>query len=144
MTSAAAPGRHMLIRVNPPALCPPVQNLYAQVVIAPAGRTAYVAGQVALDAAGGLVGPGDHAAQARQAFLNVRLALEGVGAAPADMVRHNIYVVDHRPELVPVIFGAAQEVYGDPWPLAASTLLGVQTLGLPGWLIEVEATALLP
>ncbi|MFD0903183.1 RidA family protein [Actinomadura sediminis] len=84
-----------------------------------------------------------HAAQARQAFRNVKLALEGVGAAPVDMVRHNIYVVDHRPELVPIIFGAAQEVYGDPWPLAASTLLGVQTLGLPGWLIEVEATALL-
>lgn len=132
-----------LARVNPPALCPPVQDLYAHVVIAPAGRTAYVAGQVALDASGELVGPGDHAAQARQAFRNVKLALEGVGAAPADMVRHNIYVVGHRPELVPVIFGAAQEVYGDPWPLAASTLLGVQALGLPGWLIEVEATVLL-
>jgi hypothetical protein len=33
---------------------------------------------------------------------------------------------------------------GAPWPLAASTLLGVEALGLPGWLIEVEATALLP
>ncbi|GAA1720064.1 RidA family protein [Nonomuraea sp. AD125B] len=133
-----------LERVDPPALCQPVQGLYTQVVIAPAGRTAYVAGQVALDAAGELVGPGDYAAQARQAFRNVRLALEGVGAKPADLVRHNIYVVDHRPELVSVIFGAAQEAYGDPWPLAASTLLGVQALGLPGWLIEVEATALLP
>ncbi|MEV0830554.1 RidA family protein [Nonomuraea rubra] len=133
-----------LRRVNPPALRPPVQNLYAQVVIAPAGRTAYLAGQVALDASGELVGPGDHAAQARQAFLNVRLALEGVGASPADLVRHDIYVVGHRPELVPVIFGAAQDVYGDPWPLASSTLLGVQALGLPGWLIEVEATAAVP
>lgn len=131
-------------RIDPPALCPPVQNLYAHVVIAPAARTAYLAGQVPLDASGELVGPGDHAAQARQAFRNVKLALEGVGAAPVDMVRHNIYVVDHRPELVPIIFGAAKEVYGDPWPLAASTLLGVQALGLPGWLIEVEATALLP
>jgi enamine deaminase RidA (YjgF/YER057c/UK114 family) len=133
-----------LARIDPPALCPPVQNLYAHVVIAPAARTAYLAGQVPLDASGELVGPGDHAAQARQAFRNVKLALEGVGAAPVDMVRHNIYVVDHRPELVPIIFGAAKEVYGDPWPLAASTLLGVQALGLPGWLIEVEATALLP
>lgn len=131
-------------RIDPPALCPPVQNLYAHVVIAPAARTAYLAGQVPLDASGELVGPGDHAAQARQAFRNVKLALEGVGAAPVDMVRHNIYVVDHRPELVPIIFGAAKEVYGDPWPLAAGTLLGVQALGLPGWLIEVEATALLP
>ncbi|MEV4014120.1 RidA family protein [Nonomuraea angiospora] len=133
-----------LQRVDPPALCPPVQNLYSQVVIAPAGRTAYIAGQVALDASGELVGPGDHAAQARQAFHNVKLALEGVGATPSDLVRHNIYVVGHRPELVPVIFGAAREAYGDPWPLAASTLLGVEALGLPGWLIEVEATALLP
>ncbi|MFF5113147.1 RidA family protein [Streptosporangium sp. NPDC000509] len=132
-----------LERINPPTLCQPVQNLYSQVVIAPAGRTAYIAGQVALDVSGELVGPGDHAAQARQAFHNVKLALEGVGATPADLVRHNIYVVGHRPELVPVIFGAAQEVYGDPWPLTASTLLGVQVLGLPGWLIEVEATALL-
>ncbi|TMR32175.1 RidA family protein, partial [Actinomadura geliboluensis] len=37
-----------------------------------------------------------------------------------------------------------REVYGDPWPLAASTLLGVKALGLPDWLIEVEATAFLP
>ncbi|GAA2276837.1 hypothetical protein GCM10010149_20090 [Nonomuraea roseoviolacea subsp. roseoviolacea] len=66
----------LLERVDPPALCPPVRGLYAHVVIAPAGRTAYIAGQVALDASGELVGPGDHAAQARQAFLNVKLALE--------------------------------------------------------------------
>ncbi|TMR21114.1 RidA family protein [Actinomadura geliboluensis] len=131
-------------RIDPPALCPPVQNLYAHVVIAPAARTAYLSGQIALNASGELVGAGDHAAQARQAFRNVKLALEGIGAAPVDMIRHNIYVVDHRPELLPIIFGAAREVYGDPWPLAASTLLGVKALGLPDWLIEVEATAFLP
>ncbi len=133
-----------LDRIDPAALCPPVQGLYAHVVIAPAGRTAYLSGQIALDASGELVGPGDHAAQALQAFLNVKLALAGVGATPADLVRHNIYVVGHTPDLVPVIFGAAQRAYGDPWPRTSSTLLGVQALGLPGWLIEVEATALLP
>ncbi|XVQ07214.1 RidA family protein [Spirillospora sp. CA-255316] len=133
-----------LTRVNPPTLSPPAQDLYSHVVIAPAARTAYLAGQVALDASGELVGPGDHAAQARQAFRNVKLALEAIGATPMDMVRHNIYVVDHRPELVPIIFGAAQEIYGDPWPRTSSTFLGVQTLALPDWLIEIEATALLP
>ncbi len=80
----------------------------------------FVAGQVADDAEGHLVGAGDLAAQARVAFANVGRCLAAAGARPDQVARITIYVVGHRPEY---------------------TLLGVQTLAEPGYLIEVEAIA---
>jgi enamine deaminase RidA (YjgF/YER057c/UK114 family) len=50
-----------------------------------------------------------------------------------------IYVVDHRPEYLPDISEARIAVFGDHKP--ADTLVGVQTLAEPGYLIEVEALA---
>lgn len=129
-------------KINPPALAQPVLNLYSQIVVANAGRLAFIAGQVALSQAGSLVG-NDHAAQARQAFLNVRLALEAVGAKPANVVKMTLYVVDHTPLLIEPIFAAGREAFGGDWPLTASVLVGVQRLGLPEWLIEIHAVAAL-
>lgn len=126
-------------RLNPETLARPVMDLYAQIAIAPAGRLAFVAGQVALDEKGELQGAGDHAAQARQCFVNLRSAMEAVGATPGDFVQMRLYVVDHEPPLVGTIFDGGREVFGAQWPLCASTFLGVQRLGLPQWLIEIDA-----
>ena len=52
---------------------------YSQVVEITGGRPVYISGQVPLDTANRFVGVGDFAAQARQAFENVRLVLEAVG-----------------------------------------------------------------
>ncbi len=131
-------------RVNPPTLAPPVMDLYSQIAVAPAGRVVAIAGQVAIDADGALVGPGDHAAQAEQTFRNLNLALAAVGCGPADLLKYTIHVVDHSPELIEPIFTAGRKVFGDDWPLTASTFLGVQALGLPDWLIEIDALAVLP
>ena len=124
--------------LNPKTLAAPLQNLYAQISIAPAGRIAFIAGQVALDAEGQLIGPGDHEAQALQCFRNIAAAIAAVGARPDQMVRMTINVVDHCDELVPVIFGAGREVFGDDWPVCASIFLGVVRLGLSDWLIEID------
>ncbi len=132
-----------VLKVNPPTLMPPLSGVYAQVVVATAQRLAFIAGQVAFDASGVLIGADDHAAQARQAFTNLKLALEAVEARPANVVRMTIYVVDHRAELIPLIFGAGQEVFGTDWPVTASVLIGVQQLGHPDWLVEVDAIAAL-
>jgi len=130
-------------KVNPPSLMPPLFGVYAQAVVTDGHKLAFIAGQVALDADGVLIGGGDHAAQARQSFTNLKLALEAVQAKPGNVVRMTLYVVDHRAELVPVIFAAGREVFGADWPVTASVLIGVQALGHPDWLIEIDAIAAL-
>ena len=54
---------------------------YSHVVEVTAGRPVYIAGQVALDPTGALVGADDIRAQTRQVFDNLRAALEAVGPA---------------------------------------------------------------
>jgi len=65
--------------VNPETMHHPAG--YTHVVEVTAGRPVYIAGQVALDPTGALVGPGDIRAQARQVFDNLRAALQAVGAS---------------------------------------------------------------
>lgn len=130
-------------KINPATLVPPLLGIYAQAVVADARRLAFIAGQVALDANGVLIGADDYAAQARQAFLNLKNALAALPAASANVVRMTIYVVDHRPDLVITIFDAGREVFGADWPVTSSVLIGVQALGMPEWLVEVDAIAAL-
>src|SRR5438034_11244105 len=76
---------------------------YTQVIIATGTRLVFVAGQVADDEHSKLVGLGDLATQARQAFVNVGHALAAAGALPEQVAKITIYVVHHRPECPPVI-----------------------------------------
>jgi enamine deaminase RidA (YjgF/YER057c/UK114 family) len=99
----------------------------------------FVAGQVAEDAEDNLVGPGDLALQARQAFANLGRCLAAAGARPDQVAKITIYVVHHRPEYLPVISDARIAVLGDHKP--ADTVVGVDALAEAGRLIEVEAIA---
>ena len=123
--------------INPEEL--PTPRSYTHVIAATGSRLVFVAGQVADDAQGNLVGPGDLAAQARQAFGNVGRSLAAAGAGPEQVTKITIYVVHHRPEYLPDISEARMAVFGDHKP--ADTLVGVETLAEPGYLIEVEAVA---
>jgi enamine deaminase RidA (YjgF/YER057c/UK114 family) len=76
----------------------------------------FIAGQEPEDAQGRLVGPGDLAAQARQVFANLGRALAASGARPAQVVKITIYVVDHRPEYLPVIEAARAGLFGKASP----------------------------
>ena len=123
--------------INPEEL--PTPESYTQVIAATGRRLVFVAGQVADDADGNLVATGDLAAQARQAFANVGRALAAAGATPEQTTKITIYVVHHRPEYLPDISKARLAVFGDRKP--ADTLVGVETLAEPGYLIEVDAIA---
>ena len=123
--------------INPEDL--PTPASYTHVIVATGSRLVFVAGQVADDAQGNLVGHGDLAAQARQAFANVGRSLAAAGAGPEQVAKLTIYVVRHRPEYLPDISEARMAVFGDHKP--TDTLLGVDTLAEPGYLIEVEAIA---
>jgi enamine deaminase RidA (YjgF/YER057c/UK114 family) len=128
-----------LRKLNPTSL--PTPTGYSQVVAAAGSRMVFVAGQVALDREGALVAPGDVVGQARQAFANMRIAIEAAGAVIDDVVKITWYVVGYRPELLPELAAARSEVLGAHTP--ASTLVGVSALAQAHFLVEVEAVAVL-
>jgi enamine deaminase RidA (YjgF/YER057c/UK114 family) len=111
---------------------------YSQVV-AGRGRLVVVSGQVAQDEHGELVGPGDPAAQARQVFENLRRCLREAGAGFDDVVKLGFFVLDiaYLPDL-----RAARDAVIDTARPPASTAVQVAGLFAPGYLLEVEAWAL--
>jgi enamine deaminase RidA (YjgF/YER057c/UK114 family) len=124
-----------------PSSLPPAPG-YPQLVQVSGGTTIYIAGQVAWDQEGNLVGKDDFEKQARQVFDNLVTALAEAGATPSDLVKVGIYVVDHDLDKLRIVRGARDEIFNvDPPP--ASTLVGVQRLALPDLLIEVDAIAVI-
>jgi enamine deaminase RidA (YjgF/YER057c/UK114 family) len=124
-------------KINPEGL--PTPQAYTHVVAATGSRLVFVAGQVAEDAVGNLGGSSDIAMQARQAFANVGLALAAAGASPEQVAKITIFVVDLHPEHLPLIEAGRVAVFGDHKP--ADSLIGVEQLARPDYLIEVEAIA---
>jgi enamine deaminase RidA (YjgF/YER057c/UK114 family) len=103
------------------------------------GELVWFAGQVALDADGQIVGRGDFAAQVRQAFANLALALTAAGCTPEGVLRVSYYVVGLTRERLLAIRGARDAFFPDAKP--AATLLGVAALFDPDALIEIEVVA---
>ena len=118
------------------------QRLYSQAIRATGNTVLHCAGQVAVDADGRLIGKGDVVAQARQDLANIGRLLAAAGAAPADVARIRVYVVNHKTEYLEPIQAEITKFFGDA-PLPASTWLGVASLALPEYLVEIEATAVL-
>jgi enamine deaminase RidA (YjgF/YER057c/UK114 family) len=109
------------------------------------GRLAFVSGQVGMDADGRVVGPGDLAAQTRQALTNLHRILRTLGADWPDVARFGWYLLDVSQ--VQTIRDVRDEVIrpamGDR-PNPASTLVQVSALFRPEFLMEVEAVVALP
>ena len=117
---------------------------FSQVVVGSGRRLAFIAGQGAYDAEFKLVGPGDHHAQAAQAFRNLAKALEALGATPAQIVSTTMYVVGLTPAVLEQFSRAMNEALGGkPFPPNAATLVGVEKLAFPDMLVEIAAIALL-
>lgn len=126
--------------INPEALYASVEMGFSHAVKSDGKTTIHCAGQVAWDKNNNIVGTGDVGAQAHQALANLKVVLEAAGAQVSDVVRLRTYVVNHNPTMLEPIGRAIGEFYGDTMP-AANTLIGVQALALPDFLIEIEATA---
>jgi enamine deaminase RidA (YjgF/YER057c/UK114 family) len=128
--------------VNPESVFRSLDHGFSQGVLASGRRTLHVSGQTAWDAKRRIVGGSDLAAQARQAFANVRAVVEAAGGTMDDVVSLRIYVVGYRSEMAGAIGGALREAFpGSSKP--ASTWIGVTSLADPAFLVEVEATAVL-
>jgi len=111
---------------------------YSQVV-AGRGRLVVVSGQVAQDERGELVGAGNPAAQARQVFENLRRCLAAAEAGFGDVVKLTFFVLDVAD--LPAVREARDAVIDTDRP-PASTAVQVAALFAPGYLLEVEAWAL--
>jgi reactive intermediate/imine deaminase len=126
--------------VNSPDAHKPVGYSHAAEVSA-GGKMVFISGQVALDKDGNLVGPGDMRAQARQVFENLKAALASVGGDFSHVVKMTYFVTDASQ--FPVVREVRNQ-YLDTDNPPASTGVAVRQLVREEWLIEVEATAVVP
>lgn len=123
----------------------PTVDLYRQVAVASGSRLVFMAGQVAWDSTGAVVGAGDLAAQVEQCYLNVGVALAAAGASFADVAKLTVYLVDWTPDKMAQVaegIERAAETLGVV-PVAPLTGIGVSALATPELLVEIEATAVL-
>ena len=104
------------------------------------GTVLFVAGQVALDANGNLVGSGDVRAQSQQVFKNLQAVVEAAGGKFRDIVKLNIYIVDVS-KLAD--YREVRDRYIDVNNPPTSTVVPVAALFRPEFLIEIEAVAAL-
>jgi 2-iminobutanoate/2-iminopropanoate deaminase len=102
-------------------------------------RLLLISGQVALNAAGALVGS-DLETQLVQTFENMRVVLAAAKADFSAVARFTFYVCDYHPDKLPII-RQVRNRYIDPAHPPASTLIGVAALFQPGVVIEVDALA---
>lgn len=130
--------------LNPESHLPPTGR-FSHVAIAAPGRLAFIAGQVALDGAGNLVGPNDAAAQFPQVFANLKTILDGIGAGFGDVVELTTYLVgeDSRQPWL----DARDAVYAEHFPngkYPPNTLLIISGLVKPEMKVEISAIVRLP
>jgi enamine deaminase RidA (YjgF/YER057c/UK114 family) len=120
----------------------PEQNLdndLCQAVVA--DNLVFLRGQVGTDLESGeCVGPGDPAAQAEQAMANIETLLGEAGARLDDVCKIVVYLTDirHREPVYRVTGRWVRGVY------PCSTGVVVSGLARPEWLVEIDATAVIP
>jgi enamine deaminase RidA (YjgF/YER057c/UK114 family) len=107
--------------------------------VAKVGKTLYIAGQVARDVRGKLVGKGDMEAQARQVYTNLRNILEESGGGLRNIVKTTTILTHYGN--VEGYRKIRNEFFGDIMP--PNTLLIIESLASPDFMIEVEAIAVL-
>ena len=105
-----------------------------------AGRLVFVSGCVATDAQGRVVGGNDVVAQTRQVHENIKHCLAAAGATFADVCKVTVFLrnIGDREKVNTI----RKEYFGAHRP--ASTLVEISRLVRDDYLIEIEATAVIP
>ena len=137
---AAVPTDASITFVRPAQLTAQVPYAYAAVV--KLGRAVFTAGACPLGQDGRTVAPGDVAAQAEQVMANLVTTLQAAGAQLTDVVKTTVYVASSQRADLVAAWNVIRAAFGDHD--APSTLIGVQILGYPDQLVEVEAIAVQP
>ena len=128
------------IRLFNPAGMPAAPG-YSHVAEITGGKLVYIAGQVPQNAAGELVDPGDFQKQLEQVFANLKTAIEAARGTFEDIVKLNYYCVDSVDPSQQSMVREVRDRYVNVRHPPASTFVVIRRLARPGWLIEIEAIA---
>jgi len=125
------PGERMIPKGSLPPVAPYSPGMKA-------GNTVYVAGTIALNTKGELVGEGDVAAQTEQVIQNIRDVLEAAGAGLQDIVMTNVFLTDFNN------YGAMNKVYAKYFGEKPPARYCVKCeLVKPEFLVEIAAIAVI-
>ncbi len=128
--------------INPTSLFNSQQYGFSQIVVTNPGKMIFISGQVAWDENQQIVGENDLAKQTQQALDNLKIALEAAGATLENVVMLRIYKVNYQKEDGAIISQLLKTRFGTDNP-PASTWLSVLGLANEGFMIEIEAQAVL-
>lgn len=111
---------------------------YSQIARVTGGTIIFIAGQVALDRSGNVVGTNDFGAQVQQVFENLKAAVEAAGGDFSDVIKLNSYFLDlsHLRQ-----FREIRDKYVNLKNPPVSTAVQVPGLFRPEFLVEIEAVA---
>jgi enamine deaminase RidA (YjgF/YER057c/UK114 family) len=126
-----------LQRVNPPGLSTP--RTYSHIV--KAGNLLFIAGQVATDEKGNVVGK-TMSEQVDRVLSNLELALKSQGTDLSHVAKITIYTTSIAEFMAPDAAAVRTKHMSDNRP--ASTLVQIQQLARPEFKVEIEAIAVLP
>jgi len=115
---------------------------YSHVSRVRSGQLVFIAGQVAVDERGELVGEGDFGAQVRQVFHNLERALSGAGATLGSVMKFTTFLT--RAEDLEDFLRLRRDLFAELYPQGgypANTLVVVTRLVSPAFLVEIEAVA---
>jgi 2-iminobutanoate/2-iminopropanoate deaminase len=123
--------------VNPASMSTPTGYSYAAIK---GGTPVFIAGQVANDGQGQVVGVGDAEAQVEQVYQNLRTVVEACGGTMDDIVKLTVYTTDlaYRPAIA-----AARQRHFKEGQYPASTFVVISSLASPQYLVEIEAVAMI-
>ena len=107
--------------------------------VARVDNTLYIAGQVAKDIDGHLVGKGDFETQVRQVHTNLQSILDEVGGSLRNIAKMTVFLTHYN--YIETFRSVRDEFFQEPYP--ANTLLFVESLALPDFMVEIEAIAVL-
>ena len=126
-------GAQDILRINPDGMTQP--SAYTHVVRY--GDLLFLAGQVALDEDGNVIGEGDMRAQVRQVMENLKTVLASQGADFGNVVKTTIYTTDVA------AYRETGDIRAEYWTegAPASTLVQIDQLARPVFLVEIEAVA---
>lgn len=116
-----------------------LDNDLCQAVVA--GNTVYLRGQIGEDIdTNESVGIGDVEAQADRAMANIDMLLREAGSELSHIVKVVVYIVD--PRYREIVYRVMGRWLKGVHPV--STGLVVSALARPEWLVEIDATAVIP
>lgn len=125
-----------ITHINPDGLYK--SPVFSQAVLVEGGKTLYIGGQNGILPDGKMAGE-TLGVQTEQALKNILEILKSVGATQADVVKMTIYIA--KGQDIREGFAASQKVWGN-FPTALTSAF-VESLAVPGALVEIEAIAAL-